>query len=81
MEGAAAATRAGRSNGDGASPSLCGCAIEHLKQNTFSSLSFEEKSKIIATGKPTPELHIECHSKGKKNFIRHFRAQIYENVP
>lgn len=81
MEGAAAATRAGHSNGDGASPSLCGCAIEHLKQNTFSSLSFEEKSKIIATGKPTPELHIECHSKGKKNFIRHFRAQIYENVP
>jgi hypothetical protein len=62
---------------DGSGDSMCGCSIKCL-QSSFTSLSCDEKVGIIEMGRPMPDFQI--HTNSKRNFVRHFRSQCYENV-
>ena len=46
--------------------SVCGCSIESSQKRSFTSVSFDEKVSISEKGRPTPDLHIDTKSKGKK---------------
>jgi hypothetical protein len=44
-----------------------GCSIQSFqKRYSFTSVSFDEKVRIIEKGRPAPDLHIDTKSKGKK---------------
>ncbi|XP_077412732.1 zinc finger MYM-type protein 1 [Vanacampus margaritifer] len=50
-------------------------SIESLRSVPFSRRTFEEKNKIISSGRPTPAVVI---IKTRKHFARHFQASTYE---
>ena len=51
------------------------CIIKDLLAKAFSSRSFNEKTEIIKTDRPTPDLLNLTQQSGK--FTRHFQSSMY----
>ncbi|XP_017769819.1 PREDICTED: zinc finger MYM-type protein 1-like [Nicrophorus vespilloides] len=56
----------------------CNCLIEDMIKRKFASLPFVEKEIIVNSPKPAPILSIQSQT---KTFKRHFKKEIYENIP
>jgi aspartyl-tRNA synthetase len=52
------------------------CVIEKLLQTPFSSLSYDDKLKIINNDKPNLNLHIKINT-----CTRYFNTSLYEAIP
>jgi hypothetical protein len=55
--------------------------MEFLQKRPFTTVTFDQKTKIIGGGQPKSELKIDTLSKGQKTFTRHFRPHLYETAP